>query len=85
MASVFPVRGRPTSEGISKGISLTSSPYVLWTKRKESLGIRGLLHSEFPEILLHQSMDELRERSRRWGRNQDFIKKTTGKCIKVFC
>ena len=40
-----------------------------WTKRKESLEIRGLSH--FAEILLHQSMvmDELRERSRGWGRN----------------
>jgi hypothetical protein len=45
----------------------------------------GLLYGEFAEILLHQSMDELRERSRRWGRNQDFIKTPAGKCIKVFC
>jgi hypothetical protein len=44
MASVFSVHGRPTSEGISKRILLTSSTYVLW---KESLGIRGLLHSEY--------------------------------------
>jgi hypothetical protein len=46
-----------------------------------------LSHSEFAEILLHQSwqsMDELRERSRRWGWNQDFIKTPAGKCIKVF-
>jgi hypothetical protein len=51
----------------------------------KSLGIRGLSHSEFAEMLLHQSMDELRERSRQWSRNQDFIKTPAGKCIKVFC
>ena len=55
MASVFPIRGRPTSEGISKRISLTSSTYVLWTERKESREIRGFSHSEFAKILLHQT------------------------------
>ena len=39
MASVFPVRGRPTSEGISKIISLTSStileqPFFGWKGKK---------------------------------------------------
>ena len=33
---------------------------VLWTGRKESLGILRLSHREFAEIMLHQSMDELR-------------------------
>jgi hypothetical protein len=41
MASVFPIRGRPTSEGIiSKRIS-----HVLWTERKKArMGMRGLSH-----------------------------------------
>jgi hypothetical protein len=30
-------------------------------------------------------IDELHERSRRWGRNQDFVKTPAGECIKVFC
>jgi hypothetical protein len=78
MASVFSVRGRPTSEGISKRISLTSATYVLWTERKESLGIRGLSHSEFAEILLHQSMDELGECSRGWGQESGFHQNNSG-------
>ena len=62
MASALPVRrGRPRSVGVPKRISLTSSTYALWMKGKESLGIRGLSNSEFAEILLHQSMDELHE------------------------
>jgi hypothetical protein len=51
----------------------------------KSLGIRGLSHSEFAEILPHQIMDELPELGRQWDRNQDFIKTPAGKCIKVFC
>jgi hypothetical protein len=70
MASKFRVRGRPTREGISKRISLTSSTYVLWTERKESMGIQELSHSQFAEILLHQSMDELRECGKQWGKQQ---------------
>jgi hypothetical protein len=87
MASVFPVRGRPTSEGISKRISLTSSTYILWTERKKSLRIRvlsGLSHSEFAEILLHQSMDELRERCRQWGRMRISLKHQRVKVLKFF-
>jgi hypothetical protein len=86
MTSVFPVRGRPTSEGISERISLTSSTILerpLDGKERKP-GNTGVCHCEFAEILLHQNMDELRERSRRWGRNQDFIKTPASKCIKVF-
>jgi hypothetical protein len=40
-------------------IALTSSTYVIWTERKESLGIRGFrIVPEFAEILL---VDDLRE------------------------
>ena len=35
MASVFPIRGRPTSEGISKRISLTSSTCPLDGKERK--------------------------------------------------
>jgi hypothetical protein len=48
-------------------------------------GNMGLSHNEFAKILFRQSMDELRERCRRWDRNQDFIKlNTTDKCLKVY-
>lgn len=70
MASL-PVRGRPRTRDVLKRISLRTSTFVLWTERKESLGIRGLSNSEFAEILLHQSdMDELRQRCSRFDSGQ---------------
>jgi hypothetical protein len=86
MASVFPVRGRPTGEAISKRISLTSSTMLeqpsFRRKGKKAWEYEGFRIAS-KRILLHQSMNELRERGRRWGRNQDFIKTPVGKCIKV--
>jgi hypothetical protein len=92
MASVyFPVRERPTSEGQKEyrwqvQRYLNNRPLDGKERKPGNTGA-FLSHSEFAEILLHQSwqsMDELRERSRRWGWNQDFIKTPAGKCIKVF-
>jgi hypothetical protein len=81
MASVFPVRGRPTMGNKWRYIKNNivdkfndTWTTVLWTERKESHGIRGLSHSEFAEILLHQSMNELRERRQELG----FHKNTSG-------
>ena len=68
MASVFPVRGRPTGEAISKRISLTSSTMLeqpsFRRKGKKAWEYEGFRIAS-KRILLHQSMNELRERGRR--------------------
>ena len=83
------VEDKQVRVAISKRISLTSStiPEIPSSGRKgkkawEYGGFR--IYSDFAEILLHQSIDELHDLSRRWGRNQDFIKTPASKCIKVF-
>ena len=91
MASVFPVRGRPTSEGISKRISLTNSTIL----EQPSFGRKGKKAWEYGGFCIASKSSAkccsiktwtncMRERSRRWGRNQDFMKTPASKCIKAF-
>jgi hypothetical protein len=61
---IFPVRGRPTSEGIQKEYCWQIQRYLnnrpLDGKERKPGNTGAFAYREFAEILLHQSMDELR-------------------------
>ena len=63
MASHAPQHGRPKATEGTKRILLRESTSRLWNERKDSLDIKGLSNSQFAEILLHQNIEGLRERS----------------------
>ena len=62
MASRVSTRGRPKRAEKLKRIILRESTFDLWNQRKEILGIKGLSNSQFADILLHQSIEDLRLR-----------------------
>ena len=62
MADSRPARGRPRRpEGI-KRLKLRESAYNMWIERKEALGLNGISHNDFAEILLHQQLTRERDR-----------------------
>ena len=69
MASRVPERGRPKATEETKRIRLRQSTFDLWNQRKDSLGIKGLSHNQFAEILLHQSLEDLRARCSKYEAN----------------
>ena len=63
MAFHVPQCERPQATEGTKRIILRVSTFRLWNERKERLNIKWLSNSQFPEILLHQNIEELRARS----------------------
>ena len=84
MADSRPARGCPRRpEGI-KRLKLRESTYNLWIEQKEALGIHGITHNDFAEILLHQQLTRERDGSPHAHRDDTSPQVHQGKILNNF-